>query len=99
MEDLAEALLAQVKALARDQAFNDKGKGTKLKPLEILDGVDFYEEVQKFESFLIKKALAHTRGNQKEAARLLGIKGPTLHAKIKLFNIRNVRGTVRAHNK
>lgn len=83
--DLADALLAEAATLARDKAFTDEA--TKLKPLDILGGIDFYDEVQRFETHLIKMALSETGGNQAKAARLLGIKATTLNSKIKLFCI------------
>src|SRR5258705_6493303 len=83
--DLADALLSEAATLARDKAFTDEA--TKLKPLDILSGINFYDEVQRFETHLIKMALAETGGNQSRAAKLLGIKATTLNSKIKLFNI------------
>ena len=83
--DLADALLSEAATLARDKAFTDEA--TKLKPLDILGGIDFYDEVQRFETHLIRMALAETGGNQAKAAKLLGIKATTLNSKIKLFGI------------
>ncbi len=83
--DLADALLNEAETLARDKAFTDEA--TKLKPLDIVGGIDFYDEVQRFETHLIKMALTETGGNQAKAARLLGIKATTLNSKIKLFQI------------
>ena len=83
--DLADALLAEAETLARDKAFTEEA--TRLKPLDIVGGINFYDEVQRFETHLIKMALAETGGNQAKAARLLGIKATTLNSKIKLFNI------------
>ena len=83
--DLADALLSEAETLARDKAFTDETN--KLRPLDILGGIDFHEEVQRFETHLIKMALVETGGNQARAARLLGIKATTLNSKIKLFNI------------
>lgn len=83
--DLAAVLLTEAETLARDKAFTDEA--TRLRPLDILGGIDFYAEVQRFETHLIKMALAETGGNQARAARLLGIKATTLNSKIKLFNI------------
>lgn len=83
--DLADALLSEAATLARDKAFTDEA--TKLKPLDILSGIDFYDEVQRFETHLIRMALAETGGNQAKAAKLLGIKATTLNSKIKLFGI------------
>ena len=45
------------------------------------------EEVQRYEIELIKNALQRTRGNQRRAARLLGVKVTTLNCKIKRFGI------------
>jgi transcriptional regulator with GAF, ATPase, and Fis domain len=45
------------------------------------------DEVQRFETDLIRTALARTGGNQASAARLLGVKHTTLNAKIKRYNI------------
>src|SRR5215212_8529960 len=83
--DLADALLSEAETLARDKAFTEEA--TRLKPLDILSGISFYDEVQRFETHLIKMALAETAGNQAKAARLLGIKATTLNSKIKLFKI------------
>ena len=83
--DLADALLSEAETLARDKAFTEEA--TRLKPLDIVSGIDFYDEVQRFETHLIKMALSETGGNQAKAARLLGIKATTLNSKIKLFQI------------
>ena len=83
--DLADALLSEAETLARDKAFTEEA--TRLKPLDILGGINFYDEVERFETHLIKMALAETGGNQAKAARLLGIKATTLNSKIKLFKI------------
>ncbi len=53
-------------------------------------GVDFYAEVTRFETDLIKLALAQSHGNQSQAARLLGLKPTTLNAKIKQYGISNM---------
>lgn len=45
------------------------------------------EEVQRYEIELIRSALQRTRGNQRRAARLLGVKVTTLNCKIKRFGI------------
>ena len=61
-------------------------------PTAILDfdhrnGVDFYQEVTKFEIELIRQALVCTKGNQRAAARLLGLKTTTLNSKVKTYNL------------
>ena len=45
------------------------------------------EEVQRFESELIREALQRTHGNQRRAAKLLGVKVTTLNCKIKRYGI------------
>ena len=56
--------------------------------LDIDNGLDFYNEVTRFEIDLITRALALTQGHQARAAKLLNLKGTTLNSKIKLYNIR-----------
>ena len=48
---------------------------------------DLQEEVHRYEIELIKNALQRTRGNQRRAAQLLGVKVTTLNCKIKRFGI------------
>jgi PAS domain S-box-containing protein len=50
-------------------------------------GIEFYEEVGRFEAGLIRRALAQTRGNQKKAADLLGVNHTTLHAMMRRHGI------------
>ena len=45
------------------------------------------EEVQRYESELIRQALQRTGGNQRRAAKLLGVKVTTLNCKIKRLGI------------
>ena len=47
------------------------------------------DEVQRFETDLIRTALERTGGNQARAARLLGVKHTTLNAKVKRYQIRS----------
>ncbi len=54
---------------------------------DISKGIDFYEEVERFEVALITRALAATGGQQRRAARLLGIKANTLNYKVKIYNL------------
>lgn len=51
------------------------------------DKINYDEEVQRFESDLIRCALMKTGGIQRKAADLLNIKVTTLNAKIKRFGI------------
>ena len=54
---------------------------------DVSGGLDFYEEVRRFEITLIKRALKHTGGSQIKAAKLLGLNHTTLNSKIKSFDI------------
>jgi len=52
------------------------------------DGINFYDEVARFEVALIKRALRRSNGHQLLAARLLNLNPSTLHAKIKQYGLR-----------
>lgn len=49
--------------------------------------LDLQAEVRRFETELIRSALIHTGGRQRQAARLLGTKVTTLNTKIKRYKI------------
>ena len=51
------------------------------------DRLGLQEEVQRYETELIRHALLRTRGNQRRAAQLLGVKVTTLNCKIKRLGI------------
>ncbi len=55
--------------------------------IDISRGVNFYDEVKRFEIDLIRRALEQTGGHQSRAARLLGLNATTLNSKIKTYNI------------
>jgi DNA-binding NtrC family response regulator len=55
--------------------------------IDIGRGVNFYDEVRRFEIDLIRRALEQTSGHQSRAARLLGMNATTLNSKIKTYNI------------
>ena len=59
--------------------------------LDIGRGINLRDEVERFESKLIKRALELTRWHQKRAARLLGLNTSTLHFKIKKYKLQPVR--------
>ena len=78
LESLREAamtLLREVESLAKQQ---EPRNGNSL---------GLQEEVQRYESELIRHALLRTRGNQRRAAKLLGVKVTTLNCKIKRLGI------------
>jgi DNA-binding protein Fis len=83
--ELADSMLRETETLARDKAFADESN--RVRTLNLAEGIDFYDEVQRFETGLIRLALDHTRGHQARAARLLRIKPTTLNSKIKLYGI------------
>jgi len=83
--DLADSLFRETESLARDKAFAEESN--RLQTLNLSEGIDFYEEVQRFETGLIRLALDQTHGHQAQAARLLRIKPTTLNSKIKLYGI------------
>ena len=49
--------------------------------------VKLYDEVQRFETELIRSALVRTGGYQTRAAQLLGVKLTTLNTKVKRYKI------------
>lgn len=55
--------------------------------IDIAKGINFYDEVRKYEIDLIRRALKQTGGHQSRAARLLGLNATTLNSKIKSYNI------------
>jgi DNA-binding NtrC family response regulator len=72
---LANSILTEVSSLEQDREVISKTE------------IDLAEEVQRFETNIIKCALVRTGGRQRQAARLLKIKPTTLHAKMKRYGI------------
>jgi DNA-binding NtrC family response regulator len=70
--------------LAREMLKNSEGSSAEI---DIARGVNFYDEVKRFEIDLIRRALDQTGGHQSRAARLLGLNATTLNSKIKTYNI------------
>jgi DNA-binding NtrC family response regulator len=58
-----------------------------VRPFSFEDGLDFYNEVSRFEIDLIERALFLTAGHQGRAARLLNLRATTLNSKIKHYGI------------
>ena len=54
---------------------------------DIVRGIRFYDEVERFERELIMRALELTGGHQVRASRLLGLKVTTLNSKVKRYRI------------
>ena len=76
LKELTLTLLKEVESLKGGGAFEGR------------PGVDFADEVRRFEVELIRWALMQTGGHQRRAARLLKLKVTTLNAKIKRYGIR-----------
>ncbi len=70
--------------LARDMIIDGNGHSERI---DIARGVNFYNEVRRFETDLISRALDQTGGHQSRAARLLGLNATTLNSKIKSYDI------------
>jgi DNA-binding NtrC family response regulator len=75
LKELVLRLLCEVQGIAE------------VNTLTIGDGLDFYDEVSRFEIDLIRRALLQTGGHQVHAAKLLNLKVTTLNSKIKHYNI------------
>lgn len=71
-------------ALAFDIVKRSEGTSAEI---DIARGVNFYDEVKRFEIDLIRRALDQTSGHQSRAAQLLGLNATTLNSKIKSYNI------------
>jgi len=70
-----------------DRVIEIKTSGHSLADLNDERGIDFYEEVRKFEIEMIRQALVKADGNQRAAAQLLGLKHTTLNNKVKHYKI------------
>lgn len=81
------SLCRQAEALT-DELENLKSFGLPVEPLSVEAGIDFYEEVKRFEIFMILRALKISQGSQKRAAGLLRMNITTLNTKIKTYKIR-----------
>jgi transcriptional regulator with GAF, ATPase, and Fis domain len=70
------------------QLFREMQSLSEVPTLNIDAGLDFYDEVTRFEVDLITRALLRTGGHQGRAARLLNLKVTTLNSKIKHYDIK-----------
>jgi DNA-binding NtrC family response regulator len=65
-----------------------------ISPSKIVKKEDFKinlpDKVQRYETDLICNALISVNGNQSKAAKILGVKNTTLHAKIKRYDIDSI---------
>ena len=62
--------------------------GQKVTQIDLSQGISFYDEVNRFQIELIRRALEITGGHQSRAAKLLGMNTTTLNSKIRYYNIR-----------
>ena len=99
---LSSAKAGQGSTLLREATLEHRLDALRDVALTLLDAVDslrssqptrdhslrLQDEVQRFETDLIRTALERSGGNQARAARLLGVKHTTLYAKIKRYKIR-----------
>jgi len=84
---LAKALASEIESLQAEL-----GTDSHREPIRFdNDGIDFYNEVERYEIELIKSALNHCGGNQTQAARLLRMKSTTLNAKMKHYGLNPLR--------
>ena len=84
LREAALTLMREVESLANMQEPQTNGNGNLV----------LQEEVQRFESELIRQALQRTHGNQRRAAKLLGVKVTTLNCKIKRLGIQTDLGSL-----
>ncbi len=64
-----------------------RDSGGSMGSIDLGRGINFYDEVRRYEIDLIRRALDQTGGHQSRAARLLGMNATTLNSKIKTYNI------------
>lgn len=75
LKEIVFRLLCEVQSIAEVHTLTLEG------------GLDFYDEVSRFEIDLIRRALLQTGGHQVQAAKLLNLKVTTLNSKLKHYNI------------
>ncbi len=75
LKEVARALLRELDSLTTSQIQDES------------ESVRLYDEVQRFESALIRHALGRSGGSQTRAAKMLGVKLTTLNTKIKRYKI------------
>jgi DNA-binding NtrC family response regulator len=81
-QDLREEVLSPKRAVAQ-------AGGQKIATqIDLSRGISFYDEVNRFQIELIRRALEITGGHQSRAAKLLGMNTTTLNSKIRYYNIR-----------
>ena len=94
LSQLARALASEIEALQRELSL-DRARERQIDFDN--DGIDFYDEIERYEIELIKSALDKCGGNQSRAARLLRLKSTTLNAKMKHYGLNPVRSIAMPH--
>jgi DNA-binding NtrC family response regulator len=85
---LARALTSEIESLRTELSSVQRQPGQ----IDLdKDGIDFYQEIERYEIDLIEGALDLCDGNQARAAKLLQMKSTTLNAKIKHYGLNPVR--------
>jgi transcriptional regulator with PAS, ATPase and Fis domain len=85
IRNLAEVLMAEADSLEREHAQVEAA--TTARNLDVKSGIDFFNEVRRFEIQLIRLALSYSNGNQAKAAKLLGLGATTLNYKMKTYQL------------
>jgi len=85
IKEMASALLDEAESLEHENALAEASAA--VEGLNVKAGLDFFEEVRRFEIRLIRRALEVTGGNQARAARVLGLGTTTLNYKIKSYEL------------
>jgi len=85
IRDMASALLEEAESLDHENALAEASSA--IDHLNLRSGVNFFDEVRRFEMTLIGRALELTGGNQARAARILGLGTTTLNYKIKSYDM------------
>ena len=89
IREMATVLLDEAASLERETALAEASAAPN--KLDLKSGIDFFEEVRRFEIRLISRALELTGGNQARAARMLGLGTTTLNYKIKAYEMVRTR--------
>ena len=85
IREMASALLEEAASLEHESGMAEVAAA--VETLNDGSGIDFFDEVQRFEIRLIRRALELAGGNQARAARLLGLGNTTLNYKIKSYQL------------
>ena len=82
---MASALLEEASSLEHENGLAQAS--ATVEALSLGSGIDFFEEVRRFEIRLIRRALELAGGNQARAAQMLGLGTTTLNYKIKTYQL------------